>query len=126
MPLRFPLSLRTHATVRDWGNISNTVNFDTDGRYGADSAVAAKTDTTYVNIDTIETMFAFGDFEGLLSSNLSGVCSAFLTTAEAVSAGRASCECTTGLVGNGNDSIVEGSLDVYLTRSSQPACLFCL
>ena len=71
--------------MRDWGDISDTVDFDPNARDSADCTIATEADAADVNINAVQTVFALSDFESFLGGDLGGISRAFFATTEAVS-----------------------------------------
>ena len=104
--------------MRDRGEICNRIDFDAGSRDSADSCIATKSDALHIDVNTAKAVFFFGNFTCLLGSDTCGVSGALLGTAETVGTGRRLSENTAGLVGDANDGIVEGCVDMYLARGN--------
>ena len=59
--------------MRDWGDISDTVDFDPNARDSADCTIATEADAADVNINAVQTVFALSDFESFLGGDLGGI-----------------------------------------------------
>ena len=110
--------------MRHTGNIFDGFNSDIKACKRAHSRIAAKPYAFDEYICAAESILLLGSLAGTLGSNLGGICSTFLGTAESTSSGAAGCQYGTAHVGKGDDSIIERRQYMYLSGCDGPLGFF--
>ena len=109
--------------MRNRGDVSDSADLESKHTKGPDSALAAYAWSLYIDIH-----FPEAEIHSLLRSCLTGclcsIRSGFLSAAESESASRGPCNRISSDIGNRDDRIVEGRLDVDVSLYYGLLCLF--